>query len=225
MQKNEIKICIDDFPDELRYIFKDAKVYDSSSNPSATVLYSDSGYYVKIADKNSLSKEVAMAKAFENNGIGVDMVSYISHEKDYMVTKSAKGEDCTHYINNPEKLCKILAETMKYLHSRSIVDVPISPCMNTYVDIKKASILKADTFIHGDFCLPNIILDDWKFSSFIDLGLAGVGDRHIDIYWALWSLNYNLGTDKYTELFLNLYGKENYSREVLKVVSEVESEI
>ena len=68
--------------------------------------------------------------------------------------------------------------------------------------------MKPDTFIHGDFCLPNIILDNWKFSTLIDLGFAGACDRHIDIYWVLWSLNHNLKTDRYTDYFLDLYGKE-----------------
>ena len=49
MQKTETKININDYPSELRYIFNDAKVYDSSSNPSMKVLYSDLGYYVKTA--------------------------------------------------------------------------------------------------------------------------------------------------------------------------------
>ena len=76
--------------------------------------------------------------------------------------------------------------------------------------------------LHGDYCLPNIMLHDWKFSSFLDVGLAGVGDKHIDIYWVLWSLNYNLGTDKYTDLFLDLYGREKVDMEILKIVKEVE---
>jgi len=225
MQKKEIRINIEDYPRELHYIFKDAKICDSSSNPSATVLYSDLEYYVKIAEKGSLAKEAEMAKLFELNCLGVSVVSYISEEKDYFVTKPAKGEDCTHYLDNPKRLCEILAETMKFLHSRQIENVPVSPCMDLYKDEMNEGIFKQDTFIHGDFCLPNIILDDWKFSSIIDLGLAGVGDRHIDIYWALWSLNYNLGTDKYTDYFLNLYGEENYNREALKIVAEKEAAI
>lgn len=44
MQKKEIKVNLYDFPSGLHYIFENAKVYDSSSNPSMTVLYSDSGY-------------------------------------------------------------------------------------------------------------------------------------------------------------------------------------
>ncbi len=224
MQKREIKINIDDFPKELHHIFNEAKVYDSSSHPSATVLYSNLGYFVKIAEKGSLAKEAEMAELFKHNGLGVDIVFYISDEKDYMVTKPAKGEDATHYLENPERLCEVLADTMRFLHSRPIIEVPVSPCVDTYESVHKAGFLKQDTFIHGDFCLPNIILDDWKFNSFIDLGLAGVGDRHIDIYWVLWSLNFNLKTDKYADYFLNLYGKENYDNDILKIVAEVEAQ-
>lgn len=222
MEKTNTIINIDDFPTELHHIFENAKVYDSSSHPSMTVLYSENGYYVKIGEKGSLTKEAEMAKLFERNGIGVEVVSYISDIKDYMVTRPAKGEDCTHYLNNPEKLCKVLAESMRFLHSRPVADIPISSCMETYEGL---DFMKRDTFIHGDFCLPNIILADWKFSTFIDVGLAGVGDRHIDIYWALWSLNHNLKTDKYTDYFLSLYGKENYDKDILKKVAEIESQM
>jgi len=224
MQKTETKININDFPSELRYIFNEAKVYDSSSNPSMKVLYSDLGYYVKIAEKDKLKREMEMAKLFEHKRMGVDVVSYISADKDYLVTKGAKGEDSLHYLNNPERLCQVLAEAMKYMHSMSIIDVPVSLCMDAYTNVYNGECLKADTFIHGDFCLPNIILNNWKFSSFIDVGLAGVGDRHIDIYWLLWSLNHNLGTDKYTEYFLELYGKENIDRKTLKIVAGVEAQ-
>lgn len=224
MQKKEIKINIDDFPNELHYIFENVKVYDSSSSPDMTVLYSDSEYYVKIAEKGRLSKEAEMSKLFQRNRMGVDVISYISDKKDYMVTKPAKGEDATHYLEKPERLCEELASAMKFLHSRAIDGIPPSPCMDIYVKAKKLDFLKQDTFIHGDFCLPNIILDDWKFSSFIDLGLAGVGDRHIDIYWVLWSLNHNLKTDKYTDYFLNLYGRDNFDKHILKIVAEIESQ-
>ncbi len=221
MKRIQTQINIYDFPNELHYIFENAKVYDSSSHPTMTVLYSENGYYVKIGEKSSMTKEAEMAKLFERNGIGVEVVSYISNDKDYMVTRPAKGEDCTHYLNNPEKLCEVLAESMKFLHNRPVADIPVSPCMETYAGL---DFIKQDTFIHGDFCLPNIILDNWKFSTFIDMGLAGVGDRHIDIYWALWSLEHNLQTDKYTDYFLSLYGEDNYDKDILKKVAEIESQ-
>lgn len=34
---------------------------------------------------------------------------------------------------------------------------------------------------HGDFCFPNIFLEDWKLSGLIDLGRSGIADRWMDI--------------------------------------------
>ena len=42
--------------------------------------------------------------------------------------------------------------------------------------------LQSKVLLHGDYCLPNIVLNDWKFSGFIDVGNGGVGDRHIDLF-------------------------------------------
>ncbi len=41
---------------------------------------------------------------------------------------------------------------------------------------------------HGDCCLPNIFVDDADNLGFIDLGLAGVADKWVDIDKALWSM-------------------------------------
>lgn len=226
MKKTETKINITDFPQELHYLFQNATIYDSSSHPTMTTLYSDRGYYIKIAEKGALKKDAELGKLFEDAGMGVEMISYLSEDRDYMVTREAKGEDALaqHYLDNPEKLCEVLAKAMKYLHSRPVEGVPVSMCMEIYAKGGNADKLKRDTFIHGDFCLPNIILDSWKFSTFIDVGLAGVGDRHIDLYWVLWSLNYNLKTDRYTDYFLEQYGKEKVDMEILKLVAETEAQ-
>ena len=81
----------------------------------------------------------------------------------------------------------------------------------------------ADTLLHGDYCLPNIILDNWKFSAFIDLGNGGVGDRHVDLYWGIWSLAYNLKTDRYRDRFLDAYGRDRVNEEMLLFVAACET--
>jgi len=87
---------------------------------------------------------------------------------------------------------------------------------------KSGHLLKTDTLLHGDYCLPNIILNNWKFAGFIDIDQGGVGDRHVDIFWALWSLNYNLKTHDYRQRFIDAYGRDNVDEDMLRVVAAVE---
>ena len=145
MKKTEIKINLADFPSELHHLFQEAKVYDSSSSDTMQVLYSELGYYIKIAGKGALAKEAELTKVFFEKGMGVEVMAYLSLEKDYMVTRSAKGEDALHYLENPEKLCEVLAAAMKYLHSLPITDVPLSPCMDTYESAGYGEMMCKDT--------------------------------------------------------------------------------
>jgi len=87
---------------------------------------------------------------------------------------------------------------------------------------KHSHLLKCDTLLHGDYCLPNVMLDDWQFSGFIDLDGGGVGDRHIDIFWVLWSMVWNLKTDKYRNRFLDAYGRSKVDEDMLRIVAAVE---
>ncbi len=82
--------------------------------------------------------------------------------------------------------------------------------------------LRQDAVIHGDYCLPNILMDRWKFSGFIDLGNAGLCDRHIDIFWGIWSLNFNLKTTRLTDRFIDAYGRESVDREKLRLIAAME---
>ncbi len=251
MNKTLIELNINDFPQEIRPYLEGATVYDSSCSDHARVYYSDFGFYIKVEDKGKLEVEAKAVEMFAQRHLGPEKVAYVSTDKDFLVTKEAVGEDCllACYLEEPERLCKVLADAMNYLHSLPTKNevqaqdgqtlatsasagemnpiskdesLPVSPCMKLYEEHGYGDKMKYDTFIHGDFCLPNIMLDDWKFSCFIDVGLAGVGDRHIDIYWALWSLNYNLKTDQYTDLFLDLYGREKVDMEILRLVAKVE---
>ena len=87
---------------------------------------------------------------------------------------------------------------------------------------KHSRLLRTDTLLHGDYCLPNIILDDWRFSGFVDPDNGGVGDRHVDIFWGLWTLWFNLKTNKYRDRFIDAYGRSMVDEDLLRIVAAIE---
>ena len=82
---------------------------------------------------------------------------------------------------------------------------------------------RADTLLHGDYCLPNVMLDDWSLSGFIDLGNGGVGDRHVDLFWGAWTLCFNLKTDRYRQRFFDAYGRECINPDLLLAIGACEA--
>jgi kanamycin kinase len=58
---------------------------------------------------------------------------------------------------------------------------------------------------HGDYCPPNILIENWEATGFVDLGELGVADRWCDLAVATWSVTWNLGPG-YEERFLSEYG-------------------
>lgn len=65
-------------------------------------------------------------------------------------------------------------------------------------------------FSHGDFCLPNVVLDraadgTLQIAGLIDCGRAGVADRYQDLALAVRSITHNLGRG-WVRPFLSAYG-------------------
>lgn len=83
-------------------------------------------------------------------------------------------------------------------------------------------LLQQDTLLHGDYCLPNVVLDNWKFTGFIDVGRGGVGDRHTDIFWGVWTLFFNLKTNAFCNRFLDAYGRDRIQPETLRLIAACE---
>ena len=81
---------------------------------------------------------------------------------------------------------------------------------------------RRDTVIHGDYCLPNIMLEDWRFTGFIDVDAGGLGERHVDLFWGVWSLQFNLKTDRWGDRFLDAYGRDKVQKEMLRAVAAAE---
>ncbi len=251
----KLEIDIGSFPPELRQYFAGGNVYDSSSFSGARVYYCDTGYYIKADAKGNLAEEAVLSRFFHGKGLGVEVVAYLSGEQDYLVTKSAVGQNLTHFLDDPKKLCGCLADALRMLHGQKLDGAPISFRYRRYLDSANGDFsdgnydesvlmdrfrifskeeawdilqanknrLRADTLIHGDTCLPNVIENGGKWETFIDFPMAGAGDRHIDLYWAVWSLQYNLKTDKYTDYFLDAYGRDSFDYEMLKVIAAFEA--
>jgi kanamycin kinase len=58
---------------------------------------------------------------------------------------------------------------------------------------------------HGDYCMPNILIDDGHVVGYVDVGEVGVADRWWDLAVATWSLTWNVGPG-FEAHFLNSYG-------------------
>lgn len=117
----------------------------------------------------------------------------------YLLTTAIHGTPASGppYIKEPLRLCHLLAEAIHIFHSLPATGCPLS---------SNISVGDGTTVIHGDFCLPNIILHRSKVSGYVDLGQVTVGDPWEDYAWCLWSLAYNLKTDAYNQRLLDELG-------------------
>ena len=211
------------------------------------------GYYLKSAPKGTLQREALMARYFNSKGLSPAVLEYISRDVDWLLTERLDGEDATHpdYLCDPARLAAFMGATLRELHGLDFSDCPVSDRMKEYFDtvernhargaydLSYCDLASADAayslamsgrdsltdrvLLHGDFCLPNFIMKDWRLSGFIDLGAAGVGDRHIDLFWGAWTLNFNLKTDKYRDIFFDAYGRELISPDALRVIGAAEA--
>ncbi|MCI8387434.1 MAG: aminoglycoside 3'-phosphotransferase [Clostridiales bacterium] len=223
------------FPDRIRELVGQVKLTETSGCSGAKTFFADidDGYYIKISDIGKLKREAEMYDHFASAGLAPRVIDYISADRDYLVTKRLNGESAyaQKYLSDPKRLCRVMAEAMNQLHSidasscgyvaetcENLIDsgrfnTDYSACIGVYDEAEARQfardnlhLLRHDTLIHGDFCLPNVLFDDWKFTGFIDLGGAGLGDKHFDIFWAIWSLNFNLKTNEYRDYFLECLG-------------------
>ena len=234
------------FPERLLSFIGDAKVYDSSCSPEARVYYIEkgSGYYLKRNAVGALASEAKMTEFFHTKGLSPAVAEYFTEDYDWMITERAMGEDCTHadYLSDPTRLCDTIAERLRALHETDFTGCPVMNRTRDYIgnpDLLKVkryrsaeeayavfsegkSALICDTLLHGDYCLPNILLDGWRFSAFIDVGMGGVGERHIDLFWGAWTLLFNLKTDRYRERFFDAYGRDKVDTDIIRVIAAAE---
>ena len=98
------------------------------------------------------------------------------------------GTPLVNFINKPKQVIKLLKEAFDIIHNVDTSNIKL---------INKDSV--GDKLVHGDFCLPNILIHNNKVSGFIDVEAMGLGDPWIDYSWCIWSLEYNLKSKEYTK--------------------------
>jgi kanamycin kinase len=60
---------------------------------------------------------------------------------------------------------------------------------------------------HGDYCAPNLLLEDGRVTGYVDLGELGVADRWWDVAVGAWSAGWNFG-EEHEARFYEGYGIE-----------------
>ncbi len=68
-----------------------------------------------------------MARYFHSLGLSAQVLAYISEEWDWLLTERVPGDDCVtaKYLEQPERLCDVLAEQLAHLHQTSSVGCPV----------------------------------------------------------------------------------------------------
>lgn len=237
-------------PEMLHTYTRNARLFDSSCSETARVWFADkdSGYYIKRAPSGSLREEAEMIRFFHKLGLGPELLAYLPAEEDWMVTRALPGNDCLHqlYLENPKRLSETLGQFLRQLHETDAPDCPVPDRSRRYIDDtlrryhslphpsaaeegawqvvqRNLDILDSRVLLHGDYCLPNVMLDNWTFSGFLDVGGGGIGDRHIDLYWGCWSLQFNLKDTRFCSRFLDAYGRRDVDTEKLRILNAFEA--
>jgi aminoglycoside 3'-phosphotransferase-2 len=156
----------------------------------------------------------------------------------YLLMTEVPGRDASKKPLPPDQLTRLLAEGIKAIHALDITDCPFDHRLEKRLELVRArldaglitfgeegqnqsaydqfaELLKTRpasedlVFTHGDYCLPNILInpDTGQINGYIDLGRAGVADRHQDIALCARSLAYNL-SEEWVPLLYETYGPE-----------------
>ena len=114
---------------------------------------------------------------------------------DWLMTREAAGVPLYHASVGlpPAGVARVLGEILRDLHRTDSAQCPFGTPKRGHV------------LIHGDYCLPNVLVAGGRLSALIDVGRAGLGDPREDLAAGIWTLQYNYGPGCARE-FLGAYG-------------------
>lgn len=190
--------------------------------------------YLKTGAEGSLVRSAQAQEYFHKKGLTAPLIEFVQADgRDWLLMRAVPGRyACDEEImREPVKLARMLGETVRMLHETDFSDCPLSSANAHMLEAAEketgfpfagdTSLLRHDVLLHGDMCLPNIFFGDNGFTGFIDLGESGPGDRHFDLYWAMWSLEYNLKTPDYNGIFMDAYGRDAFDKARYQLCAEL----
>jgi kanamycin kinase len=114
---------------------------------------------------------------------------------DWLLTREVPGVPLYHPSLGwePVRVARRFGEILREIHSTDSSGCPFGQA------------LPGNILIHGDYCLPNVLVDQGRLTGLVDLGRAGLGDPRDDLAAGAWTLHYNFG-DGLARDFLDAYG-------------------
>jgi aminoglycoside phosphotransferase len=114
---------------------------------------------------------------------------------DWLVTRELPG---IHLYDaslgwEPARVARRFGEILRDLHATDAADCPFGVAA------------PGNVLIHGDYCLPNVLVDQGRLVGLVDMGRSGLGDPRDDLAAGVWTLHYNFGHG-YARAFLDAYG-------------------
>lgn len=122
-------------------------------------------------------------------------------------------EECKFKNNLPEKLLLNCLEKIEAIFPE-IQKKYNNETLESIIKFLNENIPKDNVFTHGDYSLPNILIDNEKYS-FIDLGDANISTKYFDFYYFFRSLKINKKECMISE-FLKGYGIKEVDYNYLK---------
>jgi len=116
-------------------------------------------------------------------------------DDDWLVTHAVLGVPMFHESVgwDPVQVANKLGQILRKLHATEATDCPFG--------VKKPG----HVLIHGDYCLPNVLVHRGELSGLVDVGGAGLGNPEADLAAGVWTLQYNYGKG-FGSAFLDAYG-------------------
>ncbi len=184
--------------------------------------------YLKIIEDQqtlSLERESSILKWIDERVPTPNLLYYgVQDGNEFQLTTEVIGIP-TYQVETTERehAVKALGEALSMIHSldpsRCPIDNRISNRLKQLqengVDTSHLKDQPDETFMftHGDYCLPNIIINEGELSGVIDWDYAGLADPYTDFASCIWSMGYNYGLEETAErwepYFFMVYGLDD----------------